>query len=412
MHKFFSTINTIIVCFLLTFMFTPVNTLGIGTAAFIVNGVILYIFNFKNCNNLFIKNIYFILVAVAFPIVMIAINLVLHDDLSSYLLRVNLTLIPIPFLGLLIYNFNSISNFKPIRIAFAIGILVALVRAIISYKLGSPRFYDAAKYSTIYSGMFSSIYASSCLYIFLDSFKNKKVILSWLSLFAFLIMAFVCLYIASKGAIVTLIFMCFIILKRFFNLSKTFIIFILGWMVITGVYAVIVPNNTLISRFRESSHSINNFIKDKKQLPSSTGLRIQFYEEALICFREHPIVGCSDKQVVELKKKLISEGKQDPQVLDFNHFHSDFFNTIGRAGIIGLFAWLLFWGSLIWFVFKLQKTVANKSLLGISLTIFLSVIGNSLFETMTYRNVGTMSFLLAICTVFYIISLIIRIMKN
>ncbi|SFL49217.1 O-antigen ligase family protein [Rugamonas rubra] len=72
---------------------------------------------------------------------------------------------------------------------------------------------------------------------------------------------------------------------------------------------------------------------------SNMGVRLELWRGAAMLIERHPLSGAAAPQVKAELAELAADGKIDPFVLQFDHFHNDMVQALVYGGVLGLLAW-------------------------------------------------------------------------
>ncbi|QIV95990.1 O-antigen ligase [Allofrancisella inopinata] len=381
--KAYSRCTNYLLAFGLIFLLTPLRTIEILAVSLILLNIFFYIKNIKECNKLFKENRRFIFLLLLLPIYSLVMALI---HLDGRLMAIPLVFF-IPFI--LIMSLNYITLQKSLfLICILIGAIITLIEVLIAVHSGAVRF-DPTYYNTIYSGLFSSTEAACCFYFMILFLENKEYLLSTLMFFVFVVMSVACLYMASKGAIICLLIAIFCI--PFFLLNwKKIILFVTCSVFIVGVLFTGFKNSSYVERFSEMFHSIE-ISENNQVLSTSTGIRLQLYRASLICAKQHPFIGCNIEQAHTIKEDLMEKNQASLLAVEFQHFHSDFFNSLGKMGVVGAIFWCIFWVSTFaFFLLQRGENTEIKLSFNISILLIVTFFINSLFDSMMAYGKGVM----------------------
>ena len=385
----YSKYTNYLLAFGLVFLLTAVRTIEILAIGLILLNIIFYTKNVRMCHKLFKENRKLVLSLLLLPIYSLIMAIIHLDG--------RLMSIPLLFFApfILILSLNYITLKRDLLLgSLIIGAIITIVEIVIAIHSGIVRF-DPTYYNTIYSGLFSSTIAACSFYFMIIHLEKKKYLLAIAMMFVFVVTSAACLYMASKGAIVYL-FIAILCIPFFLLSWKKMIIFVTCTLFIIFLLFMGFKNTHTVQRFSEMIQSIESS-ETNQALATSTEIRLQLYRASIICAKEHPFIGCNIEQAYVIKKNLMNEHKASLRAVNYKHFHSDFFNSLGKMGIIGAIFLCIFWISLfMFFIIKRDDSVKRKLSFNISVLLMISFFINSLFDSMMAYGKGVMFLALVI----------------
>jgi O-antigen ligase len=177
---------------------------------------------------------------------------------------------------------------------------------------------------------------------------------------------------------------------------KKIVLFITFAILIVFLLFTGFKNSSTVQRFSEMGQSIESSEKIQP-LATSTGIRLQLYRASLICAKKHPLIGCNIEQARMIKENLVKKNLASNDAVHYQHFHSDFFNSLGKMGIVGAVFWCLFWiGIFTFFILQRVNGTKRKITFNISVLLVMSFFVNSLFDSMMAYGKGVMFLALVI----------------
>lgn len=370
--------------FLILFISTSFRFLEIFAIGLIVINILFYKSHFKECNLIFKENRRLIYTMLFLPIISLIIGLI---HLDGRIFGIALTFF-VPFLALLSLKYVR-PSVRLLLVSLILSCIITLFEVTCSVSHNASRF-NPTIYNTIYSGLFVSSLASITLYIVFYFLQQKKYSLSFVFIVCLLVEFIACFYMASKGAILYLLFAAFVI-PFFFVAWKKYILCALCFLALFIGAFEFNKDSSYVTRMSSMVHSVlaaDNGDYEKSST-DSTDIRLQLYRASIICASEH-LTGCNPDQAKHVKQQLIQEGKITKTAAMYKHFHSDFFNSLGKMGILGVLAWVLFWGSLFKLVVRERRLIMS-----LSAVLIISFFINALFDSMMAYGKGEV-FLLAL----------------
>ena len=374
---------------------------------FLVCGLFLWVFNFKNLKTSFLNKLNYLLPLIIYFFIHL-ISLLLQKG-NILLIEKILIFMFVPLLGFPVFNSEFFKiNIIYLKISFIAGITIILFylifNAIYSVYRVIPDDYTFIEFLSLMKERFFGSYISVlehptylsmkilwCLLIFLIIPSELKIKRN-LIIFFFLLFSVFLFFLASKAAIILWAILTVILMVKWPTKKIGKIIVIMFFVPIFTLFVGISINN--ITR-------IKGFISDKKSALNKEkidwknfDLRTREWFSAIQIIREKPLSGCG---LVKVEDRMVEEylknGWKEEAKLRYNA-HNQFLETQMTFGIPGTL-------SLLWMLFNplIFRKRLKYPLLATAFVIMISYF--LLFESMLVRQWGIMFFTLFYCILMF-----------
>ena len=251
-------------------------------------------------------------------------------------------------------------------------------------------------YMQIQTGGMVTTFAISSLAITLFELKKKNLILSLVSLVAFIFASWASLQSESRGSWLLVPLAILLIVHYKFSLLRIKVV-ISSILLITLVSFGLSTNHTVTSRINEAISDYSQYNSNVNAF-TSVGIRLNLWKSASITFLDNPLAGAGADGRLEKRKSLGDLGVIDKQVSRMTyHEHNQFLEAASVSGLIGLSALATIFLIPLFLFFKILRNSSccedskNFSLLGIISIVLM--IGYCLTQAFLNHNSGTIFYL-------------------
>lgn len=125
-------------------------------------------------------------------------------------------------------------------------------------------------------------------------------------------------------------------------LKKTRLWVVIGLVAIfTLVGVTLLQSDKIMGSIEQGITNVEQFTKDPAKR-NSWGIRLNLWRNAFLVFKEHPVLGSGTGDFSLEMKRLVDDSRSwSPHVVEFSHAHNIYFDTMARAGLVGLAAMIL-----------------------------------------------------------------------
>ncbi|WP_373778046.1 O-antigen ligase family protein [Glaesserella sp.] len=185
------------------------------------------------------------------------------------------------------------------------------------------------------------------------------------------------------------------------NLSKRFILLVVGIFTTFITLLVINPNTEVIQRYHVAKSDLTLYF-EKGHKNTSLGARFDMWENAILGIQEKPILGWGSEGYQELKHSQVQNKTMAQSTLSFNDTHNQYLESWVKRGIVGLIGLLLILFVPLRYFFKRVNSdnLELKCIAVLGITHILSTMFYFLSQTFLAHNSGSI-FYFFVLIVFY-----------
>jgi len=231
--------------------------------------------------------------------------------------------------------------------AICVGAIIAGVIALIHiYQINFQRAFTGDNnnwwlkgYMPIQSGNMAMSLGFLALTISFYAFKTNQRLLVAISLLGFFAGTLASFLSGSRGAWIAIPFAIIYLLwanRELLNKKRLTIISLFGIITILGISSI----DQVQQRFSNGISDLNNYENQNKY--SSLGIRLELWKNAILTFKESPIIGVGQVERYTLQKKFGDQGLIDYNIAHsfFSHAHNQYLDDLSIRGLIGFSALL------------------------------------------------------------------------
>lgn len=177
--------------------------------------------------------------------------------------------------------------------------------------------------------------------------------------------------------------------------SKTY--FMTGSMALVLIVslAVLLPNSPVTGRVANLSSDLNAWRAGDDSAAANSGTassRLEMWRFAFAVIGERPLAGFGKQNLQDRKQTAVEDGQAHPIVAKYKHVHNEILDIYLERGLIGLFSWIILFGSIFMLFYKFRThcdpEVKALSTVGMIMVLLFVEFGltNPLFPFNTPRN--------------------------